>query len=135
VSEVVAGTRRAEPFQAVCIFGSIGNRVLRHDFRRRSPARRDWLEMGKESKGSQGADGTGLQRAIVLQLLRDDRERMWSRAQLEAELCADREEVCREAVERALRALAGEGVLDFSAQAAWASNATRRLDEIGLICV
>jgi hypothetical protein len=91
--------------------------------------------MDTESKGSKGADGTGLERAIVLQLLRDDRERMWSRAQLEAELGADREAVGREAVERALRALAGEGVLDFSAQAAWASNATRRLDEIGLICV
>jgi hypothetical protein len=91
--------------------------------------------MGTESKGSPAADGTGLERAIVLQLLRDDRERMWSRARLERELEADRAEVGREAVAQALRALEREGVLGATEEIAWASNATRRLDELGLICV
>jgi hypothetical protein len=91
--------------------------------------------MGTESKASRAADGTGLERAIVLQLLRDDRERMWSRAQLETELEADQSEVGREAVEEALRRLELEGVLGMSEDVAWASSAARRLDELGLISV
>ncbi len=91
--------------------------------------------MGTESKGSPGADGTGLQRAIVLQLLRDDREPVWSRAQLRTELDAGRSEVGEAAFEQALRRLEGEGVLGMSDQAAWASNAARALDELGLISV
>jgi hypothetical protein len=91
--------------------------------------------MDTESKEPRAADHTGLERAIVLQLLRDDRERMWSRAQLERELEADRAEVGREAVGQALRRLEGEGVLGASEEAAWASNATRALDELGLISV
>ena len=91
--------------------------------------------MGTESKGSPGTDGTGLERAIVLQLLRDDRERMWSRARLRIELDAGRSEVGEEAFEQALQRLAGEGVLGFSEEVAWASNATRALDELGLISV
>ena len=91
--------------------------------------------MGTESKGSRGADGTGLERAIVLQLLRDDRERMWSRAGLRIELDAGRSEVGEEAFEQALQRLAGEGVLGISDEAVWASNAARALDELGLISV
>jgi hypothetical protein len=91
--------------------------------------------MEKESKGSRTASGAELERAIVLQLLRDDRERMWSRAQLRGELEADRSEVGQDAVEEALRRLAGEGVLCLSEEAAWASRAARALDELGLISV
>jgi signal transduction histidine kinase len=91
--------------------------------------------MDTESKRPRAADDTGLERAIVLQLLRDDRERMWSRAQLERELEADRAEVGREAVAQALRRLQGEGVLGATEESAWASNATRALDELGLISV
>jgi hypothetical protein len=87
--------------------------------------------MDIESKGSRTADDAGLERAIILQLLRDDCERMWSRAQLRAELKAGRSG----AVEEALRRLAGEGVLVVSEEAAWASSAARALDELGLISV
>jgi hypothetical protein len=90
--------------------------------------------MDIESKGSgAAASGVGLERAIVLQLLRGDHERMWSREQLLAELQADRSEIGREVVEQALRRLEQEGVLGLSAEAAWASSAARRLDELGLI--
>ncbi|HZL47855.1 MAG TPA: hypothetical protein VFC30_02455 [Solirubrobacteraceae bacterium] len=91
--------------------------------------------MDTESKGSRVADGSGLERAIVLQLLRDDRERMWSHAQLLGELEADRSEIGGEAVVRALRRLEREGVLGLSEETAWASSAARRLDELGLIGV
>jgi len=91
--------------------------------------------MYTESKGSRASDGPGLERAIVLQLLRDDREHMWSRTELERELEAGRAEVGQEAVAQALRRLAGKGVLGMSEEAAWASNAVRALDELGLISV
>jgi hypothetical protein len=89
--------------------------------------------MDTELKRSRGAEGRGLERAIVLQLLREDCERRWSLDQLRAELEVDRSEVGRDALEEALRRLVQEGVLCRSEQAAWASNAARTLDELGLI--
>jgi hypothetical protein len=95
--------------------------------------------MDRESKGSRASDHAGLERAIVLQLLRDDHGRMWSHAQLaielESELESDRAEIRRQAVRDALRRLEREGVLGMSEHQAWASNAARRLDELGLIAV
>jgi hypothetical protein len=91
--------------------------------------------MDRESKGSRSAGQRGLERAIVLQLLRDDRERMWSRLQLRTELEAGRSEVGEDAMEEALRRLSGEGVLCLSEEAIWASNAAQALDELGLISV
>jgi hypothetical protein len=87
--------------------------------------------MDIEAKGSRAADGAGLERAIILQLLRDDHERMWSREQLSAELALDRSVV----IEETLRRLQKEGVIGASAEAVWASSAARRLDELGLIGV
>ena len=69
-----------------------------------------------------------LQRAIVLQLLRDDRSERWSRAELELELGGD-----AHAVGEALERLAAHGVLCASGQDVWASRPVRRLDELGLI--
>jgi hypothetical protein len=87
--------------------------------------------MDIESKGSRVADGAGLERAIILQLLRDDHERMWSREQLSAELAVDRSEV----IEEVLGRLEKEGVIGCTDQAIWASSAACRLDELGLIGV
>jgi hypothetical protein len=87
--------------------------------------------MDIEAKGSRAADGAGLERAIILQLLRDDHERMWSREQLTAELALDRSQV----IEQALGRLEKEGVIGASEEAVWASSAARRLDELGLIGV
>jgi hypothetical protein len=69
-----------------------------------------------------------LERAIVLQLLRDDHRGPWSREELGVGLNAD-----AEAVEQALRALGDEGVLRLSGERASTASATRRLDELGLI--
>ena len=95
--------------------------------------------MDTESKGQQAAYDAGLERAIVLQLLRDDHERMWSRAQLASELSseldADESESGQQALEDALRRLERDGVIGISEQQAWASSAARRLDELGLIAV
>jgi hypothetical protein len=87
--------------------------------------------MDMASTEPRAADDARLERAIILQLLREDHERMWSRGQLMTELESDRSEL----VEQALRRLEREGVLGISEQAAWASSAARRLDELGLIAV
>jgi FMN phosphatase YigB (HAD superfamily) len=96
-----------------------------------------------------------VERAIVLQLLRDDREQTWSRARLGIELDGDRAAAAAATattgdaadparrtvrpdapdVEAALRRLGEDGVLCLSEEDAWASRATRRLDELGLIGV
>ncbi len=91
--------------------------------------------MDIESKGSRAADGVGLERAVILQLLRDDHERMWSREQLLSELDFDRSQIGRDLVEQTLKRLEREGVIGVSAAVVWASSAARRLDELGLIGV
>jgi hypothetical protein len=89
----------------------------------------------REPKGSRAAGDTTLERAIVLQLLRDDHERTWSRAQLTIELQADGAEIDRTEIEEAVRRLQREGVLGATEQEVWASDAARRLDELELIGV
>jgi hypothetical protein len=91
--------------------------------------------MDREPNGSHAAGEETLERAIVLQLLRDDHERKWSRAQLAIELQADGEEIDREAIDEAVRRLEREGVLGATEQEVWASSAAWRLDELELIGV
>jgi hypothetical protein len=94
----------------------------------RPPARGGMAPMHTESRETRAGGGPRLERAIVLQLLRDDREASWSRQQLLSELGAD-----GVALEQALTALQGEGVLCLSGQAVQASRASRHLDELGLL--
>ena len=72
------------------------------------------------------ADGAKLERAIVLQLLSE--ERRWSRAELASELGAE-----ATGLDSALAALHGQGVLCLAEDDVWASRAARRLDELELI--
>ena len=91
--------------------------------------------MDREQKGSHAAGDETLERAIVLQLLRDDHERRWSHAQLAIELEADGEAIEREAIDEAVRGLERAGVLGCTEQEVWASDAAWRLDELDLIGV
>jgi hypothetical protein len=90
--------------------------------------------MDREPKESHAGQET-LERAIVLQLLRDDHERKWSRTQLTIELRADGGEIDREAIDEAVDRLERDGVLGATAQEVWASSAAWRLDELELIGV
>jgi hypothetical protein len=72
------------------------------------------------------ADGVKLERAIVLQVLSE--ERRWSRTELAAELGAD-----ATGLDSALAALHGQGVMCLAENDVWASPAARRLDELELI--
>jgi DNA-binding HxlR family transcriptional regulator len=84
--------------------------------------------MHTESSEPPGTENPRLERAIVLQLLRDDREEPWSHAELRTELG-----VTPSVLKKALRRLRDDEILFMSDRAAWASHTTRRLDELGLI--
>jgi hypothetical protein len=86
--------------------------------------------MHAESRASQAADGSRLERAIILQLLRDDRATAWRRAELRAEVEAD-----GEAIAHALERLAADGVVSADADEVAATRPVRRLDELGLIAL
>jgi len=72
-----------------------------------------------------------LQRAIVLQLLRQDRDERWSRAELETEL----QETPPIEVNDALAHLREEGVLHLSGELVRASRASRHIDNLGMIAI
>ena len=74
-------------------------------------------------------DAWMVERAIVLQLLRDDHEECWPRVELAHEL-RDCEPMI---LEQALTRLERDGVLHLDRSCAWASRAARRLDELELV--
>jgi hypothetical protein len=86
--------------------------------------------MHTESREPRALTGAKLERAIVLQLLRDDREPQWSSRQLAAEM-----DTQAPALEGALQSLERDGVLSLERDAIRASRATCRLDELGLLSV
>lgn len=84
--------------------------------------------MHTESREPRAVTGARLERAIVLQLLRDDREQEWSGPQLAVEIDAE-----APALERALRSLERDCVLCLGQDTIRVSRAIRRLDELGLL--
>jgi hypothetical protein len=86
--------------------------------------------MNTEPREPRGGGASRLERAIILQLLRADREASWSREELLMELGGE-----MRPLEDALVRLQDEGVLSIAHQQVSASTAARRLDELGLIGV
>jgi len=82
----------------------------------------------RERGEPRAVEGPRLERAIVLQLLRDDHSSRWSREELASELGAE-----TLALEEALIRLDGACVLGLAADAVWASRTARAIDELGLI--
>ncbi len=72
-----------------------------------------------------------VERAIVLQLLREDHEERWTRAELTREI----PEFEPSTLDEALARLDREGVLHREQSSVWASRAARRLDELELISI
>jgi DNA-binding HxlR family transcriptional regulator len=72
-----------------------------------------------------------LERAVVLQILRDDHEERWSHAELAREISDFEPAVLEEALGRLER----DGVLHRQGDTTWAARAARRLDELELISV
>ncbi|HTD58296.1 MAG TPA: hypothetical protein VK672_05325 [Solirubrobacteraceae bacterium] len=71
------------------------------------------------------------ERAVILQVLSDEHEQWWSRAELQDEL------VCIEAavIDGVLTGLGEAGVVNVGDGRVSASDAVKRLDELDLICV
>ena len=76
-------------------------------------------------------DAMRAQRAVVLQLLRDDRTERWTRAELERELG----DLPLLTIDRAVVSLAENGVVRTSGQSLCASVCTRYIDTLGLIAI
>jgi hypothetical protein len=72
-----------------------------------------------------------LERAIVLQTIRDDHDDGWARIELAAEL-GDADPI---AVRVALTRLEDEGVIEFAGETVRASRATMRLNELDMIAI
>jgi DNA-binding IclR family transcriptional regulator len=86
--------------------------------------------MNTQSREPRAGDGGRLERAVVLQLLRDDHGQDWSRAELARELGAE-----ASAIEEVLSRLHAEGVVRLDDDRISASPATRRLDGLELIAI
>ncbi len=85
--------------------------------------------MSSEAKRTGAPDMQKAERAIVIQLLRDDRAERWRIGALAGEL-ADFEPVLFDGALARLREMC---VLRHSETHVWASPAARHLDELGLI--
>jgi hypothetical protein len=84
--------------------------------------------MNTQSREPRAGDGSRLERSVILQLLRDDRDANWSREDLLMELGGE-----IAPLEAALVRLQNDGVVSISDEQVSASAAARRLDELGLI--
>ncbi len=71
-----------------------------------------------------------IERAIILQFLRDDHGDRWSRAELEVEISNEPLDISD-----ALARLDQDGIVQISGESLSASRAVRRLDELGLIAI
>jgi hypothetical protein len=92
--------------------------------------RRRWSVMAREPTRAETDDLRMIERAIVLQVLRDDHRELWSRLELAREVVGE----CRpEIIERALERLERDGVLRSVGAGIGASRAVRCLDELELI--
>jgi DNA-binding HxlR family transcriptional regulator len=77
------------------------------------------------------AEPRSVERAIVLQLLRDDHDEQWSRAELETVV----NDVEPSALSTAIAELERQGVVVVQGEHVLASPCARRLDELGLVGV
>jgi DNA-binding HxlR family transcriptional regulator len=71
------------------------------------------------------------QRAIVMQVLREDHTEPWTRAELESEIY----DIEPMAISDALAALEAEGVLDTQGEQVQASRCAWRLDALGMVSI
>jgi hypothetical protein len=87
--------------------------------------------MRNERIGSRLRDEEIAERAIVLQVLRDDHAERWSRAELEREIYDVEPLALGDALER----LREEGVVEVRGEDLWASRCARHLDAIGMVSI
>ncbi len=88
--------------------------------------------MTNEQQEQRGwTDEAQVERAIVLQVLRDDHPERWTRAELEAEVSDFDPLIVNEALVR----LEAEGVVILDGENVEASRCARRMDALGLVSI
>jgi len=88
--------------------------------------------MPEQSSPSRRIDDPAIaQRSIVLMLLDADRDRSWTRTELEAEL----HDVQPDAIDTAIESLIDGAVAERGDERLWATQPTRHLNSLGMICV
>ncbi len=79
-----------------------------------------------------GLEGDAIaERAIVLQVLRDDHAARWSRAELEREIY----DIAPLVLSNALERLRQEGVVHLADELVWASRCALHLDALGMVSI
>ena len=71
------------------------------------------------------------ERAVILQVLRDDHDERWSRAELEREIY----DIPPHDIADALERLRQEGVVHLSGELVWASRCALHLDQLGMVSI
>jgi DNA-binding HxlR family transcriptional regulator len=87
--------------------------------------------MSDEQQQGEWTDGERAERAIVLQVLRDDHPEQWTRGELKEKI----EDRTAQMIADALTRLEAEGVVILNAEQVWASRCARHIDSLGMICV
>ncbi len=87
--------------------------------------------MRSERSGYRLKDEEIAERAVVLQVLRDDHDERWARAELEREIYDIEPAAIAEALER----LREHGVVHVSGHLVWASRCAWHLDELGMVSI
>lgn len=87
--------------------------------------------MRSERSGYELLGDEEAQRAIILQVLRDDHDSRWSRAELEREIF----DVAPLALGDALERLAEEGVVQLVGENVSASRCALHLDRLGMVSI
>jgi hypothetical protein len=77
------------------------------------------------------ADEDVAQRAIMLQVLRDDHAEQWKRGELEAKIS----DIAPEAIAAALERLRLEGAIHISGDLVWASRCALYMDALGMVSI
>ncbi len=78
------------------------------------------------------ADDPGVaQRAIVLQVLRNDHHERWTRKELKREIY----DIKGRVINKALKRLQEEGVVDLDEEYVWPTRCAQYMDELGMVSI
>jgi DNA-binding HxlR family transcriptional regulator len=81
--------------------------------------------------GATYTDPGGIERALALQVLRDDHHERWTRKELKREL----PDVKGRSIDKALDGLEEEGVVELDGEYVWPSRCAQYLNALGMVSV
>lgn len=87
--------------------------------------------MRNERSGYGSGSDEVAERAVLLQVLRNDHDERWSRAELEREIY----DISPLAIGEALERLCEAGLVHLSGELVWAACCARHLDELGMVSI